>query len=61
MFSGKFELDGREHHILQNKSDTKIMVFYISKDDIDDNGKSLSKNIEYDTLKDFFKDYRPSY
>lgn len=59
--SGEFNLDHRPHGIIQNPSDPEILVVYESRDDIDDDGKPLTKVMPYKSLKDFFDDYPPSY
>jgi hypothetical protein len=54
---GQFHIDGRDHGILQNKTNTQIRVVYKSKDDIDDDGHPLTKVMDYKNLKEFLDDY----
>lgn len=54
---GQYHIDGRDHGILQNTKNSSIKVVYKSKDDIDDNGHPLTKEMDYKNLKEFLEDY----
>lgn len=58
---GQYHIDGRDHGILQNTKNTSIKVVYKSKDDIDDNGHPLTKEMDYQNLKEFLEDYNLTY
>lgn len=58
---GVFHIDGREKGILQHTNNPTIKVIYKSKDDIDDNGKPLTKEMTYENLREFLEDYSLTY
>jgi hypothetical protein len=55
---GQHHIDGRAHGVLQNKRNGKIKVIYKSKDDIDDYGNPITKEIEYENLKEMLEVYK---
>ena len=61
MDCGLFIIDGRDYGFLQNTKNSSIKVVYKSKDDIDDDGNPLTKEMEYKNLKEFLEDYNLTY
>ncbi|RAR46645.1 hypothetical protein [Flavobacterium lacus] len=58
---GEYHIDGRAHGVLQNTKNGKIKVVYKSKDDIDDDGNPITKEMEYKNLKEMLEDYKLVY
>lgn len=58
---GEYHIDGRAHGVLQNTKNGKIKVVYKSKDDIDDDGNPITKEMEYENLKKMLEDYKLVY
>lgn len=58
---GEYQIDGRAHGVLQNTKNGKIKLVYKSKDDIDDDGNPITKEMEYENLKEMLEDYKLVY
>lgn len=54
---GTYQIDGRIHGVLQDKTSLQLQVIYQSKDNHDEQGNHVIKSVTYVNLRELLEDF----